>query len=97
MQGIDPLIAMAYAVLDGDPIEGRTLVDELAAIDGKYILDLVSLANKVRIKFANEAHVCTILNAKSGQCGEDCRFCASRGTTGPTSTSTRCSTKKRLS
>jgi len=78
MHGIDPLVARAYSVLDGEPLD-RTLAYELAAVSGEGILDLVSLANRVRIRFAPEVHVCTILNAKSGQCGENCRFCAQSG------------------
>jgi len=65
----------AYSVLDGVSLT-RERADELADVKGNDILDLISLANKVRDAFAGEGHVCTILNAQSGQCGEDCRFCA---------------------
>ncbi|OVE76079.1 biotin synthase BioB [bacterium E08(2017)] len=69
------LIHKAYCVLDGEPIT-RELADELAQLDGLHTLDLVSLANKVRAKFTPDIHACTIMNAKSGECSEDCRFCA---------------------
>jgi biotin synthase len=75
---IDPAIEKAYAVLDGRPLD-RELALELSALRGEDILDLVSLANKVRNRYAREGHVCTIMNAKSGACGENCRFCAQSG------------------
>lgn len=72
---IDPAVEKAYAVLDGTPLP-RQLALELSAVEGEDILDLVSLANKVRNRHAPQGHVCTIMNAKSGACGENCRFCA---------------------
>lgn len=39
--------------------------------------DLMSLANKTRAEYAgSKVELCNILNAKSGMCGEDCKFCA---------------------
>lgn len=68
-------VADAYAVLEGREVS-RALADELAGVEGEAVLDLVSLANKVRNAFSPGMHICTILNARSGRCGEDCRFCA---------------------
>ncbi len=40
-------------------------------------LEILSLANKARIKFkGNEISLCSIINAKSGMCQEDCAFCS---------------------
>jgi len=75
MSPLNPDIIEAYSVLEGKPLS-RALASKLGALDGAEILDLLSLANKVRIAFAGDHHVCTIQNARSGQCGEDCRFCA---------------------
>jgi biotin synthase len=75
MMDTNKLIVDAYKVLHDKPIE-RELVDGLAALEGPDILDLISLANKVRAKFVPEMHACTIMNAKSGHCSQDCRFCA---------------------
>lgn len=39
--------------------------------------ELISLANDIRHKQAgNTVELCNIMNAKSGRCSEDCRFCA---------------------
>jgi len=47
--------------------------------------ELISVANKTREDFAgSELELCSIMNAKSGLCAEDCKFCAqsSRHSTG---------------
>ncbi len=39
--------------------------------------DLIERARQIRKqRFGNQAHLCTILNAKSGLCSEDCAFCS---------------------
>lgn len=72
---LHPLVAEAYSVLEARPLP-RRLADALSALKGPDLLDLLSLAHKVRLKFAPPHHACTIMNAKSGACTEDCRFCA---------------------
>ncbi|HOJ38725.1 MAG TPA: biotin synthase BioB [Ignavibacteriales bacterium] len=49
---------------------------ELAKLEGSDILDLMSLAHKVRVKYAQDEHICTIHNAKSGACSQNCSYCA---------------------
>jgi len=49
----------------------------LAALREDETIDLIMCANKVRQHFKqNKAVTCSITNAKSGCCSEDCAFCA---------------------
>lgn len=44
---------------------------------GPDIMELASVANRVRTEFlGNRVDLCSLLNAKSGRCPEDCAFCA---------------------
>jgi biotin synthase len=44
---------------------------------GPDIMELASVANRVRVEFTgNQIDLCSLLNAKSGRCPEDCAFCA---------------------
>jgi len=44
------------------------------------LAELIAKADKVRKRFtANKVELCNILNAKSGLCSEDCKFCAQSG------------------
>ena len=50
---------------------------ELTKLNGSKMMELFSVANEIREKYCgNEIHTCTISNAKSGRCEEDCKFCA---------------------
>ncbi|CAH2214631.1 biotin synthase BioB [Tepidibacter aestuarii] len=66
-------------VLDGKEITYDEAL-KIINIDEKdiEILDLLFLgANKIREKYVgNKVDLCTIMNAKSGRCSEDCKYCA---------------------
>jgi biotin synthase len=50
---------------------------ELARTAPNELPDLFAAANRIKAHFVgNQVHLCSIINAKSGRCGEDCAFCA---------------------
>lgn len=60
---------------------GEVSVDEatrlLEEVDRDTLLDLMSSADRIRRRFVgDEVHLCSIVNAKSGLCSEDCGFCS---------------------
>ncbi len=73
---LHPLIEEAYCVLDGKALSEELALRLATEIHGSDILDLVSLANKVRVKNVPQFQACSIINAKSGQCAQNCKFCA---------------------
>src|SRR3989338_4381209 len=50
---------------------------ELTALCQLPLTDLISLANKARQdSVGSNLELCSIMNAKSGLCAQDCKFCA---------------------
>ena len=50
---------------------------ELSRVESHDLPELFAAANRVRAHFVgNQVHLCSIINAKSGRCGEDCAFCS---------------------
>jgi biotin synthase len=76
MMHLHPAIENAYKVLDGAELTREEALALALQVNGADILDLVSLANKVRQKWAAPIAPCSIINAKSGRCEQNCRFCA---------------------
>jgi len=63
-------------ILAGDSISAGEAV-ELSTLSGSDLFDLFVAANRVKEHFVGgEVHLCSIINAKSGRCAEDCAFCA---------------------
>ena len=63
-------------VLGGEGLSLQEVLP-LVQIAGPDLMDLAAAANRVREVFCgNRIDLCYLLNAKSGRCSEDCRFCS---------------------
>jgi len=68
--------AIEEKILAGEHISREDAL-YLAGIDGTELFDLFASANRIRNHFrGNTVGICSIINAKSGACTEDCSFCA---------------------
>ena len=76
---LDLILKVRSEVLDGQAIRYE---DALALTQTPLSLVpyLAASANEVRLKFAgNQIESCALSNIKSGNCSEDCKFCAQSG------------------
>lgn len=70
------IIHTADKILNGGSITPQEAAELLNA-DGSDIILMCAFANKIREKFTgNHVDLCSVINAKSGNCPEDCAFCA---------------------
>jgi biotin synthase len=64
------------SIVAGDEMEKQEAFS-LTRLSGHSLFYLLASANRIRERFRGRvANLCTIINAKSGGCGEDCAFCA---------------------
>ncbi|HBS59451.1 MAG TPA: biotin synthase BioB [Firmicutes bacterium] len=72
----DLIFRLGKKVLHGEQLTFAEAL-QLTEVDEADIPILLGVANKVRIKFTgNQVDTCEIVNARSGGCSEDCKFCA---------------------
>jgi len=70
------LLETSKSLLNNEPLSFNKAI-YFSKLEGEDIVDLVSLANRVRKEYAGEGvELCSLINAKSGECSEDCYFCA---------------------
>jgi biotin synthase len=63
-------------IVNGYPVSKEEAL-YISEISGSDIFNLFASANKIRNHFrGNKVDLCSIINAKSGACPEDCSFCA---------------------
>ncbi|MCM0081491.1 biotin synthase BioB [Geomonas sp. Red32] len=68
--------AMADKVLKGENLTPEEAL-RLSQAEGSTVFDLFRAATRIKEQFVgNDVHLCSIINAKSGRCAEDCAFCA---------------------
>lgn len=64
---------LKLAIIDGH----QATKEEALSLAGAPLEELCAAADEIRRRFCGDAFdICTIINGKSGRCGENCKFCA---------------------
>jgi biotin synthase len=67
---------IADRIIDGGSITGEEAL-KVAGIAGSELFSLFTAANRIKEHFVGDkVFLCSIINAKSGRCPENCSFCA---------------------
>ena len=71
----------AISLLEGKVLAGQEITEEeareLGALDGSDLYQLFAAASRIRdLRAGKKVELCSIVNAKSGLCSENCKFCA---------------------
>lgn len=74
--GCEQILKITDRILDGGEITEEEAKALIRAPDEDTML-LLACADKIRQKFSGRSvDLCAIVNARSGRCQEDCKFCA---------------------
>jgi biotin synthase len=72
----DTIHQTACKIIEGIAVD-RTAASALASASSSDLLELFAAANRIREHLRGRTvDICSIVNAKSGACSEDCRYCA---------------------
>lgn len=77
LETLQRISSLGQRVLAGQEITRAEALELFNLEDHADIMDLIAWANRIRMKYrGSRVHLCSIINAKSGGCPEDCKFCA---------------------
>lgn len=72
----DLILSAGQKILQGGSLTKNEAM-QLAQATGADVYVLAGMASKIREQYTgNKVDICSIINGKSGNCTEDCRFCA---------------------